>query len=420
MTLFKTSMLSLIATATKMLAGLVISKALAIYVGPAGLAVVGQFQNLIQLLLTAAKGGIDTGVTKYTAEYGKDSECLSQLFSTALRISLAASTIVGVALLVASSLLSRYFLRSDSYSYVLVLFAFTIALFVLNNLLLAILNGLQEVRTYIAVNIVQSILSLLLTTSLVAALKLEGALIALVTNQSLVLIVVLWRLRSHPVIRPAMFLKDFDTGTAKKLSKYAMMTVVSAIAAPVSSMLVRDHIGRTIGLAEAGYWQAAWYVSSVYLTVVTTSLAIYYLPKLSATTEKSELRSELLIGYATVMPFMVVVALGIYFSKEMIVKLVFTSEFAPMLVMFKWMLIGDVVKLASWLLSYLMLAKAMTKSFIATEIIFSATFVLLCMAFTPDYGLQGIMYAHALNYAFYLLALIFLTRKLWQSGSPDC
>ena len=414
MTLLKTSLLSLIATATKMLAGLVISKALAIYVGPAGLAVVGQFQNLIQLLMTAGKGAIDTGVTKYTAEYGNDTERLSALFSTAIRISLASSAVVGVILVAASTQFSLYFLRTESYGYVMVLFGFTIVLFVLNNLLLAILNGLHEIRTYIAINIFQSLFSLVLTAALIAALKLDGALIALVTNQSVVLVVVLWKLRRHPLLRPVNFLRRFDATNARKLSRYALMTVVSAIAAPVSSMLVRDHIGRTMGLAEAGYWQAAWYVSSIYLTVVTTSLAIYYLPKLSAITEKRELRAELMHGYATVMPLVTVAALGVYFGREIIVKLVFTSEFEPMLVLFRWMLIGDVVKLASWLLSYLMLAKAMTRAFIATEIIFSATFVLLCMALTPDHGLQGIMYAHALNYSFYLIALILLTRKLWQ------
>ena len=414
MTLIKTSLLSLISTAAKMLAGLVISKALALYVGPSGLALVGQFQNFTQLLMTAAKGAIDTGVTKYTAEYGNDSERLARLFSTAFRISLASSAVVGVVLVVASTSVSSYFLHSESYGYVVVMFGFTIGLFVLNNLLVCILNGLHEIRTYIAINIVQSLFTLVLTSVLIALLRLDGALIALVTNQSLVLIVVLWKLRRHPLIRPANFLKGFDAGDASRLSRYALMTVVSAVVAPVSTMLIRDHITRTIGLEEAGYWQAAWYISSIYLTVVTTSLALYYLPKLSMTIGNRQIRSELKSGYLTIMPIVALMAVSIYAGKEFIVKLVFTSEFSPMLVLFKWMLIGDVVKLASWLVSYLLLAKAMTKAFITTEIVFSASFVLLTMALTPHYGLQGVMIAHALNYTAYLITLVLLTRKLWK------
>lgn len=414
MTLIKTSLLSLISTATKMLAGLVISKALAIYVGPSGLALVGQFQNFTQLLMTAAKGAIDTGVTKYTAEYGSDSERLAKLFSTAFRISLASSAVVGLVLVIASDRFSSYFLHTESYGYVVVVFGFTIGLFVLNNLLLCILNGLHEIRTYIVINVVQSLFNLVLTSVLIALFRLDGALIALVTNQSLILVIVLWKLRRHPLIRPANFLKGFDAGDARRLSRYALMTVVSAVVGPVSTMLVRGHITQTIGLTEAGYWQAAWYISSVYLTVVTTSLAVYYLPKLSATTENHEIRTELKGGYLTIMPIVALMALGIYASKALIVKLLFTAEFTPMLVLFKWMLIGDVVKLASWLFSYLMLAKAMTKAFVSTEIIFSSSFVLLTMALTPHYGLEGVMIAHALNYGTYLTTLIFLTWKLWR------
>ncbi|MCV5857016.1 O-antigen flippase, partial [Escherichia coli] len=64
MTLVKTSLLSLIATFFKMLSGLVINKVVSVYIGPAGLAVIGQFQNFSQLVQIAAQGAINNGVVK--------------------------------------------------------------------------------------------------------------------------------------------------------------------------------------------------------------------------------------------------------------------------------------------------------------------------------------------------------------------
>lgn len=413
MNLVKTSLLSLASTTGKMLAGLAISKALAIYAGPSGLAIVGQFQNFIQLALTAAKGGLDTGITKYTAEYGQDKVRLSRLFGAALRVCTTCCLLVAIALIAAAEPLSQHFLRTGAYAYVIRLFGFTIGLFVLNSLLLAILNGLQEIRTYIAVNIVQSAVTLVLTTALIISLGVDGALIALVTNQSLVLFVVLWKLRRHPVICLAAFLGAFDRIEAKRLLKYSLMSLVSAIAAPLTSILVRDHITQNIGLNEAGYWQAIWYISSIYLTVVTTSLSVYYLPKLSAITDRRHLRAELLNGYAVILPIVMAVALGIYLTRELLIRILFTGEFAPMVELFRWMLIGDVIKLASWLVAYLMLAKAMTRAFIATEVLFSASFVLLSMVMTDRFGLVGVTYAHALNYSIYFLAVAVLTRRFW-------
>ncbi|MGE4416327.1 MAG: O-antigen translocase, partial [Marinobacterium sp.] len=72
MTLIKTSLLNGIAVVIKMLTLLGLNKILAIYVGPAGYAALGQFQNAVQMITTLASGAINTGVTKYTAEYHED------------------------------------------------------------------------------------------------------------------------------------------------------------------------------------------------------------------------------------------------------------------------------------------------------------------------------------------------------------
>ena len=51
MTLIKTSVLSAIATIIKIISGFVINKVVAIYVGPSGLAIIGQLQNFMELII---------------------------------------------------------------------------------------------------------------------------------------------------------------------------------------------------------------------------------------------------------------------------------------------------------------------------------------------------------------------------------
>lgn len=69
MALIKTSLLNAIAVVIKMITMLGINKILAVYVGPAGYAALGQFQNAVQMIATFGSGAINTGVTKYTAEH---------------------------------------------------------------------------------------------------------------------------------------------------------------------------------------------------------------------------------------------------------------------------------------------------------------------------------------------------------------
>ena len=82
--------------------------------------------------------------------------------------------------------------------------------------------------------------------------------------------------------------------------------------------------------------------------------------------------------------------------------------------LFLWQLVGDVTKIAALLIAYLMLAKAMTKTFIITEIAFSINFVFLSIWFTSQSGLIGMSYAFALNYVLYFIVMIFATKREWS------
>ncbi|MDL9985129.1 O-antigen translocase [Providencia rettgeri] len=411
MTLIKTSLLSLIATFFKMLSGLVINKAVSVYIGPAGLAVIGQFQNFSQVVLIAAQGAINSGVVKYTAEYGQDSPKVPSLFSTALRISLISSIIVGFLLIIFSSFFSKKILDNIEYNFIFILFGFTVILFVLNGLLLSIINGLKEIRNYIKINIIQSLYSLFFTSLLIYFFGLKGALIALATNQSIIFFVTLFMLRKHTVVIWENFTSSFDKGISKKLFAFSAMALTSAIMVPTSQFIIRDYIATTQGLDQAGYWQGVWYISTTYLMIVTTALSTYYLPRLSEITTKKELKQEILQGYKILLPIVITCGLIIYLLRDFIISLLFSDSFTPMKPLFTWQIAGDIFKIASWLLAYVMLAKSMTKSFIITEIFFSLSFITFSYILIQNYGTIGATYAYFLNYLSYLLFMFFYITK---------
>jgi len=164
-------------------------------------------------------------------------------------------------------------------------------------------------------------------------------------------------------------------------------------------------------LVDAGYWQGIIYISDAYLLIVAMSLKVYYLPRLSEIDNNKELLSEILSGYKIILPIVTIMALIIFLLKIFIINALFTEEFHPMVELFKWQLIGDVFKISSWLLSYVILAKSMTKVFVYTEIIFTTLFVVLSILFMEYFGLIGVTYAYSLNYIFYLLTMIFIYRR---------
>jgi PST family polysaccharide transporter len=107
MTLIKTGLLNSIAVTIKILTLLGINKVLAIYVGPNGYAALGQFQNAIQMITTFASGAINTGVTKYTAEYIDDEIAQRKVWGTAGTLAIAGSLLGALIIVTCNETLAR-------------------------------------------------------------------------------------------------------------------------------------------------------------------------------------------------------------------------------------------------------------------------------------------------------------------------
>lgn len=103
-----------------------LNKILAIYVGPAGYAAIGNFQNAIQMITTFGSGAINTGVVKYTAEYHDNEEKQRQVWRTAGTISVLGSVITGIGVAIFSKQIAHWFLQDESYSSVFVWFSVTL------------------------------------------------------------------------------------------------------------------------------------------------------------------------------------------------------------------------------------------------------------------------------------------------------
>lgn len=412
MKLIKTSIFSAFITLVRIASGFISGKVVAMLTGPAGIALIGQFTNFISIVLTFANGAINSGVIKYTAEYEKEEVKLKKLFSTSLKISVYCSAIFGVILLLFATYLSELLFHAALYKNPIRVLGITIILYSLNSLLIAILNGLQQIKKYTIVNTAGSVIGLLFTVILVFYFKIEGALYALVLTQSIVFFVTFGLIIKSDWFSWSFFKQPFDAAIAKKLSHYSLMAITSSLCMPVAQIVLRNMVIDKLGVDFAGYWQAMMRISDGYLILVTMSLSTYYLPKLSSLFSNSELRTEIFQGYKIILPAVLVSCLPIYFLRYFIIGLLYTKDFAPMEQLFFFQLLGDFFKIAAWLIAFLMTAKAMTKLFIATEVIFTVTYVLLSFICVDYFKLQGIAIAFAINYFIYLVTMTVIFRKL--------
>jgi PST family polysaccharide transporter len=101
----------------------------------------------------------------------------------------------------------------------------------------------------------------------------------------------------------------------------------------------------------------------------------------------------------------------VYLLREWVTWLLFTPDFAAANALYGPQLVGDVIKIASFVLSYLMLAKAMTKLFVISECVFAASYLVLVWVLAARFGVVGAIYAFAANYVLYLVFNLLVARR---------
>jgi len=400
-----------IGTAARLLAGLVAIKLVASFAGPEGVGKLGQFMSLMSLLAVLAGGGISAAIVKYVAEYRSDPQRLSRLLSAALWYALCASSLMGCVALLFSRQIALWLLGDPGYEGLIRVLAVAQLGIALVNYILAVINGFMDVRRLAFIQVLGSLVGTVMMVWLSRWLHLYGALLALVVSQ------VLWLAFGLPAwwrssyFRRRLLRMHFDREMTMRLATFSVMTITSALLPPLINIAVRDHLALQFGWERVGYWQAVSKVSDAYLLFLTTAINIYYLPKLASTHERASLIHELRNAYRYILPVVVVLAAAVYLFRGMVTRLLFSESFASANALYGPQLLGDVIKIASFILSYMMLAKAMTRLFVISECVFAASYLALVYLFTMHFGLIGAMYAFLVNYLFYLAFNVLVAQR---------
>ena len=417
--LFKTTFWNGIATVIKLFTGLVTNKIVAIYLGPGGIALLGQFNNFTSMVMSFATFGVNTGVTKYIAEYKDDINKRNEMISTGFYLILVGTLIASLVIFFGRYYFSDSILHTRQYIFVFIIFSVTLMLFTFNALFIAIFNGFKEFKIIIVRNILGSVISLFVAFLLVIRWGLKGALVGIILSQTLVFFLIIGAALKSKWFHFKILLKNFDKGSILRLMNFTLMTFVMAIFETYVQILVRNNIIKSLSVTEAGYWEGITRISNIYLMVITTTLSLYYLPRLSEIKHNKELKAEIFKGYKFILPLTVFTCFIIFILKSYIIRILYTEAFMPMLPLFKFQLSGDILKISSWLISYNLLARAMTKTIIITEIVFGLLYYFLNLFLVKNFGIIGTTYAYALNYSVYFLTMLILFFKFFKEEKNE-
>lgn len=386
-------------TVLRMAAGFAVAKMVALYTGPAGLAMLGNVQNLVGILNGLVTAPVGAGVVRYTAEnLNAGHAACAPWWQASLRWSAILLAVVVPSTFIFSDALATWLFGSASNYWLIVLAGALLPVSVVGTFITSVINGQQRYRRYVYLGMASVVISSSVMIFLIYSSNLIGALVAATIQNALIGVVMLVGTVRQPWFKLYLLWGAVDRARLKSIGGYVLMALTTALTGPVSLVLVRNLLVENAGWDAAGQWQAVWKISEAYLAVITLALGTYYLPKLSSLTGVNAIRIEIKRTAMVVMPVIAVMGVLIYSLRDIIIALLFTAEFYSARDLFAVQLVGDFFKILAWLYAYPMISRGATRWFIASEVFFAISFVLFTLIMVRAIGITGVVYSYMVNY----------------------
>lgn len=188
--------------------------------------------------------------------------------------------------------------------------------------------------------------------------------------------------------------------------------MLSGVVVLLGQFALRAVIGRDLGSEALGQFQAAWAISMTYLGFVLSSMGTDYYPRLTATIHNRKNANRIVNEQTEVALLLAGPVLLLMLSlAPWVVNILYSKSFEVSISILRWQVLGDILKIASWPLGFVILAAGDGRRFLATESLGIGVLVVLTMVGIPLFGVMAAGMAFFAMYLVYLLIVLWVVKK---------
>lgn len=396
------------------LCSIVRNKCIAMWLGPAGVAVIGLYNTTIEMISSLTGLGLRQSAVRDISKASGDDTTLKLVVSVVRRWSWFAGLLGAVVMLTAAPILSRFTFGDDAHlwSYVWLSCA------LLFNALMAgdqaVLQGTQRLRKLSVAGVAGNFTALLLSLPLYYFYRFEGIVPSiLLSSVSTLFFVALFSRKAVPVTEKMPIQEIWNRG--KSMVTLGVYMTVSVFLATLFNYLLINFIHHTAGDVELGYYQAGYTIVTRYVGVVLAAMATEYYPRLAAVSDDSvELGRQVSRQIEAALLILAPIVALFFLLQDWVIQILYTDAFMRVEEYFAWAMVGVLFKAASWAMGFVLLAKGAGRLYLITEFISEFSGLILSATGYYFYGLEGIGVAYMLNFALYGILMWVVCRRVYK------
>lgn len=394
--------------------GMVRNKAMAIFLGPSGYLLLGLYTSIIDVTRTIAGMGLNSSGVRQIAEASGagDSARIACAITTLRRLSLLLGLLGGLSLCALCVPISRLTFGDTTHAGSVALLGLAVLLMDVSAGQAALVQGMRQISALATMSVLGAFYGALFSIPIVYFLREQGVVPSLICVAAMGIVTSWWHARKIKVEKVALpWSRVF--AEARTMLGWGAVFMVSALLTVGGQYLIRILLMRRTGEALAGCYTAAWGLSGYYVGFILQAMGADFFPRLTAAANNHEECNRLVneqaeVGFLIAGPAM----LCTLAVAPLAIDVFYSDKFAPAGEVLRWLCLGMSLRVLTWPMGFILLAKARQALFFWSELVSNAVYLGLVWLCVHYFGMIGAGMGFVGFYLFYFVLILTMVRNL--------
>jgi len=391
-------------------------KAMALWLGPTGIGLLGLYSSIVDVAQALAGLGLDSsGVRQIAFAVGSgEAERIGQTVYVLRRTYIVFGALGSCLLVVFSRQVSLLTFGSDDHSSLVALLSLAVFFRLVSAGQGALLRGMRRVRDLASMEIWGSAFATIISVPLIYFLRENGVVPFVVAVAAMTVATSWWYSRKVSIGSVSMTPSQMsqEVGALLKLGLAFMATGLLTMGVAYA---VRVIVVRQLGVEAAGYYQSAWTIGGLYVGFILGAMGTDFYPRLTAVANANTECNRLVNEQAQVSLLLAGPGLLATLAfTPLVIALFYSHKFGAAVGALRWICLGMSLRVVTWPLGFILIAKGLRGLFVWIDLICAGVHLGLAWILVRWIGLDGAGMAFFGLYFFYGF-LIYATTRMVSS-----
>lgn len=388
------------------------SKIVAVLLGPSGFGIAGLYQSAIDLAKQVTSLGISQSAVRDVSEANGtgDIQKISRTVTVLRKVVWWTGMLGLVAVAALSPILSKTSFGNYDYTIPFIVLSVTLLLDQLCAGQRVVLQGMRRLRDLAKCSAIGATLGLIITVPLYYLFGVDGIVPTMVLN-AVASLVIAWIYARKVKLEPVEITPRETFAESKSMMTMGLAMSISGILSMGVAFALRSYIRSIGGTEEVGLYQAGFAIINSYVGLVFTAIGTDYYPRLAAVNKDNQKCKEIIcqqgeIGILILAPMLTICIVFM----PIVVQILYSDTFLAANEFILWCCLGMMLRMASWVIAYVFIAKSESRLYIINEITANIYHLVFSLVGYKKFGLVGLGIAFAFIYLIYLIQVYLFAR----------